>query len=91
MYANQTESADLKIADFGLSKMLYGEHTSTVCGTPGYCGKVDRLLFVQPVFFNRCVRIFNQTKSFAWMEVVCMFKLGLCSFYKKHFIDGAIN
>lgn len=28
----------LKIADFGLSKMLYGEeNTSTVCGTPGYC------------------------------------------------------
>lgn len=41
MYASEEEDAQLKIADFGLSKMLYGEqgNTSTVCGTPGYCGK----------------------------------------------------
>jgi len=38
------ENASLKIADFGLSKALYGEEqTSTVCGTPGYCGKVKQL------------------------------------------------
>lgn len=42
LYADQSEQAALKIADFGLSKMLYGEqmNTATVCGTPGYCGKV---------------------------------------------------
>ena len=41
----------LKIADFGLSKMLYGEeNTSTVCGTPGYCGKVSlHVLLCNPV------------------------------------------
>ena len=43
LYANQSDDAPLKIADFGLSKMLYGEqgNTNTVCGTPGYCGKVN--------------------------------------------------
>ena len=42
----------LKIADFGLSKMLYGEeNTSTVCGTPGYCGKVSlHVLLYNPLF-----------------------------------------
>jgi len=42
LYADKADTAALKIADFGLSKMLYGEqgNTSTVCGTPGYCGKV---------------------------------------------------
>ncbi|KAK2552939.1 Calcium/calmodulin-dependent protein kinase type IV [Acropora cervicornis] len=35
----------LKIADFGLSKMLYGEeNTSTVCGTPGYCVARNQML-----------------------------------------------
>ena len=47
LYADKSETSDLKIADFrlkvsdfGLSKMLYGEqcNTATVCGTPGYCG-----------------------------------------------------
>lgn len=39
LYADKSETSDLKIADFGLSKMLYGEqcNTATVCGTPGYC------------------------------------------------------
>lgn len=38
LYADKEEKASLKIADFGLSKALYGEEqTSTVCGTPGYC------------------------------------------------------
>ncbi|XP_022780460.1 calcium/calmodulin-dependent protein kinase type IV-like [Stylophora pistillata] len=39
LYANKKEDSALKIADFGLSKMLYGEqcNTATVCGTPGYC------------------------------------------------------
>lgn len=42
LYADESDKAALKISDFGLSKMLYGEqgNTSTVCGTPGYCGKV---------------------------------------------------
>ncbi|KAL9986398.1 hypothetical protein ACROYT_G000541 [Oculina patagonica] len=39
LYADDKDTAALKIADFGLSKMLYGEqgNTNTVCGTPGYC------------------------------------------------------
>lgn len=38
LYLDETENAALKIADFGLSKMLYGDdNTATVCGTPGYC------------------------------------------------------
>ncbi|KXJ07736.1 calcium/calmodulin-dependent protein kinase type IV [Exaiptasia diaphana] len=38
LYADTTDSCPLKIADFGLSKMLLGDFgTSTVCGTPGYC------------------------------------------------------
>jgi len=38
LYLNESEDAPLKIADFGLSKMLYGDdNTATVCGTPGYC------------------------------------------------------
>ena len=33
-----------------------------------------------------------QTKSFARMELVCVFKLGLsCQFDKQHLIDEAIN
>lgn len=43
LYLDETENAALKIADFGLSKMLYGDdNTATVCGTPGYCGKVKQ-------------------------------------------------
>lgn len=38
LYLDQSDNAALKIADFGLSKMLYAEeNTATVCGTPGYC------------------------------------------------------
>ncbi|EDO42276.1 predicted protein [Nematostella vectensis] len=38
LYANEREDSPLKIADFGLSKILPQEvMTSTVCGTPGYC------------------------------------------------------
>jgi len=41
LYADTTDACPLKIADFGLSKMLLGDFgTSTVCGTPGYCGKL---------------------------------------------------
>ena len=44
LYADTTDSCPLKIADFGLSKMLLGDFgTSTVCGTPGYCGTLLRL------------------------------------------------
>ena len=40
LYGDPSEEAPLKIADFGLSKILNGDPaTSTVCGTPGYCGK----------------------------------------------------
>ena len=46
LYENKSEDAELKIADFGLSKMLYGdENTATVCGTPGYCGKLNYRAF----------------------------------------------
>ena len=39
LYSDTSENAILKVADFGLSKMLQAEiATSTVCGTPGYCG-----------------------------------------------------
>jgi len=38
LYANPTPESALKIADFGLSKMLTTSATmQTVCGTPGYC------------------------------------------------------
>lgn len=38
LYENDSEDSNLKVADFGLSKMLQNEiQTSTVCGTPGYC------------------------------------------------------
>ena len=53
MYADKDENAQLKIADFGLSKMLYGEqgNTSTVCGTPGYCGKARTACSFLLLFF----------------------------------------
>lgn len=53
MYADESENAALKISDFGLSKMLYGEqgNTSTVCGTPGYCGKVRTACFYFSLIF----------------------------------------
>lgn len=56
------ENALLKIADFGLSKALYGEEqTSTVCGTPGYCGKVKQLAVIFLSFLNRENHVsFNQ-------------------------------
>ena len=39
MYASETNDSVLKLADFGLSKMLAPEVVmQTVCGTPGYCG-----------------------------------------------------
>ena len=39
LYADPSENAVLKIADFGLSKMLQDQvNTDTICGTPGYCG-----------------------------------------------------
>lgn len=37
LYSDESENATLKVADFGLSKMLVDIATSTVCGTPGYC------------------------------------------------------
>ncbi|XP_066921122.1 calcium/calmodulin-dependent protein kinase type IV-like [Clytia hemisphaerica] len=38
LYATKDEEAPLKLADFGLSKMLKHDLTmQTVCGTPGYC------------------------------------------------------
>ena len=41
LYKSPAEDAPLKIADFGLSKILSNNATmQTVCGTPGYCGKL---------------------------------------------------
>lgn len=38
LYASETSDSVLKLADFGLSKMLSAEVImQTVCGTPGYC------------------------------------------------------
>ncbi|ELU13408.1 hypothetical protein CAPTEDRAFT_222444 [Capitella teleta] len=38
LYENNSDDARLKIADFGLSKIISGDVTmQTVCGTPGYC------------------------------------------------------
>ncbi|XP_057308525.1 calcium/calmodulin-dependent protein kinase type IV-like [Hydractinia symbiolongicarpus] len=38
LYANESKDSPLKLADFGLSKMLTTSSTmQTVCGTPGYC------------------------------------------------------
>ncbi|XP_052792506.1 calcium/calmodulin-dependent protein kinase type IV-like isoform X2 [Mya arenaria] len=38
LYENLSEKAKLKIADFGLSKIIGAQvTTNTVCGTPGYC------------------------------------------------------
>ncbi|XP_071794131.1 calcium/calmodulin-dependent protein kinase type IV-like [Asterias amurensis] len=38
LYADNSEDAPLKLADFGLSKMLSQDvQMQTVCGTPGYC------------------------------------------------------
>ena len=45
LYADSSEDAPLKLADFGLSKMLSQDvQMQTVCGTPGYCGKYSSLL-----------------------------------------------
>ena len=39
LYATDTDDSVLKLADFGLSKMLTTDILmQTVCGTPGYCG-----------------------------------------------------
>jgi hypothetical protein len=40
LYASEQEEGHLKLADFGLSKMLHrGNCTmNTLCGTVGYCG-----------------------------------------------------
>ena len=39
LYATDTDDSILKLADFGLSKMLTTDVLmQTVCGTPGYCG-----------------------------------------------------
>uniref|UniRef100_A0AAY5L6M4 Protein kinase domain-containing protein n=1 Tax=Esox lucius TaxID=8010 RepID=A0AAY5L6M4_ESOLU len=39
LYATSAPDAPLKIADFGLSKIIDDQVTmKTVCGTPGYCG-----------------------------------------------------
>lgn len=38
LYEDNSEDAKLKLADFGLSKIIDNEvHMQTVCGTPGYC------------------------------------------------------
>ncbi|XP_022108338.1 calcium/calmodulin-dependent protein kinase type IV-like [Acanthaster planci] len=38
LYADNSENASLKLADFGLAKMLHKDvQMQTVCGTPGYC------------------------------------------------------
>ncbi len=37
LYADQTEEAEIKVADFGLAKLLdQSQVMATACGTPGY-------------------------------------------------------
>lgn len=39
LYATRAEDSPIKLADFGLSKMVTTTTVmQTVCGTPGYCG-----------------------------------------------------
>uniref|UniRef100_A0A9J7ZW43 Calcium/calmodulin-dependent protein kinase IV n=1 Tax=Cyprinus carpio carpio TaxID=630221 RepID=A0A9J7ZW43_CYPCA len=52
LYATSAPDAPLKIADFGLSKIVDDQVTmKTVCGTPGYCGEFIKEEFF--FFFNR--------------------------------------
>jgi serine/threonine protein kinase len=40
LYENENEDANIKVSDFGLSKVLESKLMMTACGTPGYVGKI---------------------------------------------------
>lgn len=44
LYETERDDSVLKLADFGLSKLLTDKHLTmnTVCGTIGYCGKYEK-------------------------------------------------
>jgi hypothetical protein len=54
LYTSHAEDADIKIADFGLAKLIKREDLMTTqCGTPGYVGEFEgqRLLpALRPAF-----------------------------------------
>lgn len=42
LYADKSDDAEIKIADFGLAKLINAtEMMETACGTPGYVGEYD--------------------------------------------------
>ncbi|GAB9470196.1 hypothetical protein Gpo141_00007448 [Globisporangium polare] len=52
LYSNETESAAIKIADFGFAKLVTAEtNMSTMCGTPGYYA--PEIVRKQP-YDNKC-------------------------------------
>jgi len=53
LYAHPGDDAAIKIADFGMSRMLKPDQVEmmTCCGTPGYVGMHDLLIFTL-VFFS---------------------------------------
>lgn len=47
LYSDETDDAEIKIADFGLAKLMSSETLlETACGTPGYVGKLEVSSFV---------------------------------------------
>jgi len=39
LYESQDENSNIKVSDFGLSKVIDSSMMMTACGTPGYVGK----------------------------------------------------
>ena len=59
LYSSEEDDAEIKIADFGLAKLLKeSDMMATACGTPGYVGALARLAagaFVARVCVSACV------------------------------------
>ena len=43
LYESQDEDSNIKISDFGLSKIIFSKTMMTACGTPGYVGMKSRI------------------------------------------------
>uniref|UniRef100_A0AAY4DKW5 Protein kinase domain-containing protein n=1 Tax=Denticeps clupeoides TaxID=299321 RepID=A0AAY4DKW5_9TELE len=66
LYATSAPDAPLKIADFGLSKIIDDQVTmKTVCGTPGYCG----MSFVEAHFLS-CSTMDESTYLIVWNDYI---------------------